>query len=65
MDEARDASFLLTGVGMWVGKQAYLTADPMRIQERSMGNCPSHNRPLSKGERARMSTFNPVNPTTL
>ena len=32
-DEARDASFLLTGAGMWVGKSAYLTADPMTIQE--------------------------------
>ena len=32
-DEARDATFLLTGVGMWVGKLAYLTADPMTIQE--------------------------------
>ena len=33
MDEARDAAFLLTGVGMWVGKSAYLTTDPMTIQE--------------------------------
>ena len=32
-DEARDAIFLLTGVGMWVGKPAYLAADPMTIQE--------------------------------
>ena len=32
-DEARDAAFLLTGAGMWVGKSAYLTADPMTIQE--------------------------------
>ena len=32
-DEARDATFLLTGVGMWVGKMAYLAADPMAIQE--------------------------------
>ena len=32
-DEARDAAFLLTGAGMWVGKLAYLTADPMTIQE--------------------------------
>ena len=29
----RDATFLLTGVGMWVGKSAYLTTDPMTIQE--------------------------------
>ena len=32
-DEARDATFLLTGAGMWVGKSAYLTADLMTIQE--------------------------------
>ena len=33
MDEARDATFLLTGAGTWVGKLAYLTTDPMTIQE--------------------------------
>ena len=33
VDEARDAAFLLTGVGMWVGKLSYLTADPMTILE--------------------------------
>ena len=32
-DEARDATFLLTGAGMWVGKSAYLAANPMTIQE--------------------------------
>ena len=32
-DEARDAAFLLTGAGTWVGKLAYLTADPMMLQE--------------------------------
>ena len=32
-DNARDATFLLTGVGTWVGKPAYLPADPMTIQE--------------------------------
>ena len=32
-DEARDAVFLLTGAGTWVGKLAYLTTDPMTIQE--------------------------------
>ena len=32
-DEARDAAFLLTGAGTWVGKSAYLAADPMTIQE--------------------------------
>ena len=33
VDEARNAAFLLTGAGMWVGKLVYLTADPMTIQE--------------------------------
>ena len=32
-DKAGDAAFPLTGAGMWVGKLAYLTADPMTIQE--------------------------------
>ena len=32
-DKTRDAAFLLTGAGMWVGKLAYLTANPMTIQE--------------------------------
>ena len=32
-DEARDAAFLLTGAGTWVGKLAYLTGDPMTLQE--------------------------------
>ena len=33
MKEARDAAFLLTGAGTWVGKLAYLATDPMTIQE--------------------------------
>ena len=32
-DEARDAAFLLTGAGTWVGKSAYLAAGPVTIQE--------------------------------
>ena len=32
-DEARDATFLLTGVGKWVGKLAYPAAESMTIQE--------------------------------
>ena len=32
-DEARDAAFLLTGAGMWVGKLAYLTTVSMTLQE--------------------------------
>ena len=32
-DEAKDAAFLLTGAGMWVGKSAYLTINPITIIE--------------------------------
>ena len=32
-EEARDAAFLLTGARTWVGKLAYLTTDPMTLQE--------------------------------
>ena len=32
-DETRDAAFLITGAGTWVGKLAHLTADPMTLQE--------------------------------
>ena len=32
-DEARDAAFLITGSGTWVGKLAYLTADPVMLLE--------------------------------
>ena len=37
-DEARDAAFLLTGAGTWVGKSAYLTDKPMTIQEGQQAN---------------------------
>ena len=33
VDDARDAIFLLTGTGTLVGKLAYLTTNPMTIQE--------------------------------
>ena len=33
LGEARDAAFLLTGSGTWVGKPTYLAADPLIIQE--------------------------------
>ena len=32
-DKAMDTTFLLTTAGTWVGKAAYLTANPMTIQE--------------------------------
>ena len=50
-DEARDATFLLTGAGMWVGKLAYLTANPMTIQEgrRAIAQAVSDNRVKAGG----------------
>ena len=32
-DESRDATFVLTGVGTWVGRPVYLAADPLTIQK--------------------------------
>ena len=50
-DEARDATFLLTGAGKWVGKSAYLTANPMTIQEgrRAIAQAISDNRLKARG----------------
>ena len=50
-DEARDAAFLLTGAGMWVGKSAYLTTNPMTIQEgkRAIAQAVSENRVKARG----------------
>ena len=47
-DEARDATFLLTGAGTWVGN---LTADPMTIQEgkRAIAQAISDNRVKVRG----------------
>ena len=50
-NEARDATFLLTGAGTWVGKAAYLTANPMTIQEdkRAIAQAVSDNRVKARG----------------
>ena len=45
VDEARDAAFLITGAGTWVGKSAYLTADPMMLQEGKRANHTCHIEP--------------------
>ena len=52
-DEAGDATFLLTGAGMWVGKLAYLTADPMTIHEgrRAIAQAILANRVKARGPR--------------
>ena len=50
-DKARDAMFLLTGAGMWVGKSAYLTTNPMTIQEgrRAISQAVLDNRVKARG----------------
>ena len=50
-DEARDATFLLTGAGTWVGKLAYLTANPMMLQEgrRAIARAVSDHRVKARG----------------
>ena len=52
-DEARDATFLLTGAGMWVGTLAYLAADPMTIQEgkRAIAQAVSDHQVKARGPR--------------
>ena len=51
VDKARDAVFLLTGAGTWVGKSAYLTANPMTIPEgrRAIAQAVSDNRVKVRG----------------
>ena len=50
-DKVRDATFLLTGAGTWVGKSAYLTADPMTIPggKRAIAQAVSDNRVKPRG----------------
>ena len=52
-DKARDATFLLTGAGMWVGKSAYLNADSRTIDEgrRAIAQAVSDNRVKVRGPR--------------
>ena len=53
VNEARHAAFLLTGAGMWVGKSAYLTTNPMTTQEgrRAIAQAISDNRVKVRGPR--------------
>ena len=50
-DEARDAAFLITGAGTWVGKPAYLTANPTMLPEgkRAITRAVSDQRVKSRG----------------
>ena len=56
-DEAKDATFLLTGAGTWVGKSAYLTANPMTIQEgrRAIAQAILDNRVKARGPSTSLS----------
>ena len=47
----RDAAFLLTRTGTWVGKSAYLTADPVTIPKgkRAIAQAVSANRVKARG----------------
>ena len=53
VDKARDAAFLLTGEGTWVGKLAYLTINPVTIQEgkRAIAQAVSDIRVKARGPR--------------
>ena len=50
-DGTRNTAFLLTDAGTWVGKLAYLTADPMMLQEgkRAIARAVSDNRVKARG----------------
>ena len=50
-DEVRDAAFIITGTGTWVGKSAHLTANPMTIPEgkRAIAQAVSDNRVKTRG----------------
>ena len=52
-DKARDAIFLLTGAGMWMGILAYLTANPITIHEgrRAIAQAILDNRVKARGLR--------------
>ena len=66
-DEARDATFLLTGAGMWVGKSAYLATDPMTIQEgrRAIAQAVSDHQVKARGQDVPVWICRPNNPSSL
>ena len=53
-DEARDATFLITGDRTWVGKPAYLTTDPITLPEgkRAITHAVSDQRVKARGQDA-------------
>ena len=64
VDEARDAAFLLTGGGMWVGKLAYLATNPMTLQEGKSAITQAVLDHRVKSQRTRMSPSKSASPTT-
>ena len=61
-DESRDAAFVLTGVGIWVGKPAYLAAEPLTIQEGQQEIAWAVTRMPDKGEGPRASACESCQP---
>ena len=64
-DEARDLAFLLTGVGMWVGKPAYPFCQPHDNSRRLMSYHPGYNELPCKGKGPRASMCKSANSTIL
>ena len=64
-DEARDATFLLTGAGMCFEKLAYLAADPMTIQEGRRAIAQAISDQWVKVRGPRTSPCQSAGPTTL
>ena len=66
-DEARDATFLLTGAGTCVGKLAYLTADPLTIQEgrRAIAQAVTYHCVKVMGPGCPHVNLLPINPSSL
>ena len=66
-DKATNATFLLTGAGTWVGKVAYLTTDPMTIQEgkRAIAQAVSDNRVKARGPGCLCANLPTQHPSSL
>ena len=67
VDKVRDATFLITGAGTWVGKAAYLTTIPMTIQggKKAIAQAISDNRVKARGQDIHMQTCQPNSPSSL
>ena len=63
--ESMNATFMLTGVGTWVCKPAYLATDPLTIQEGWQEIAQTITKHQIKAERPRASMCESVDPTTV